>query len=97
MVNANVQFFDKRPASREAQTKELQVYDYLTNVHKTLKTQPLTHADLDDFVLCYHERQETERFRRFSSEELIQRDKPNLDTLLLNDDNLEDIDNLQWR
>lgn len=93
-VKANVLFFDKRPAAREAQTQELWVYDYRTNVHKTLKTKRLTHADLDDFVRCYHERQETERFRRFSYEELIQRDKLNLDIFWLKDDSLEDIDSL---
>ncbi|WP_413616086.1 type I restriction-modification system subunit M [Halomonas cupida] len=93
-VKANVLFFDKRPASKEAQTRELWVYDYRTNVHKTLKTKRMTHADLDDFVRCYHERQETERFRCFSYEELIQRDKLNLDIFWLKDDSLEDIDNL---
>ncbi|MGL6251990.1 MAG: type I restriction-modification system subunit M [Billgrantia desiderata] len=93
-VKANVLFFDKRPASREAQTRELWVYDYRTNIHKTLKTKRLTHADLDDFVRCYHERQETERFRRFSYDELIQRDKLNLDIFWLKDDSLEDIDSL---
>ncbi|HSP58130.1 MAG TPA: N-6 DNA methylase [Halomonas sp.] len=93
-VKANVLFFDKRPASKEAQTRELWVYDYRTNVHKTLKTKRLTHADLDDFVRCYHERQETERFRRFSYDELIQRDKLNLDIFWFKDDSLEDIDSL---
>jgi len=93
-VKANVLFFDKRPASREVQTKELWVYDYRTNVHKTLKTKPLVREDLDDFVRCYHERQETERFRRFSYDELVQRDKLNLDIFWLKDDSLEDIDNL---
>ena len=93
-VKANVLFFDKRPAAREAQTKELWVYDYRTNVHKTLKTKRLTHADFDDFIRCYHERQETERFRRFSYDELAQRDKLNLDIFWLKDDSLEDIDSL---
>ncbi len=93
-VKANVLFFDKRPASREVQTKELWVYDYRTNVHKTLKTKKLTDSDLDDFVRCYHERQETERFRRFTYEELAQRDKLNLDIFWLKDDSLEDIDSL---
>ncbi|MCY1307669.1 hypothetical protein D9M70_576090 [compost metagenome] len=87
-------FFDKRPASREAQTKELWVYDYRTNVHKTLKTKRLTDGDFDDFVRCYHARQETERFRRFSYQELIARDKLNLDIFWLKDDSLEDIDSL---
>ncbi|WP_225008987.1 type I restriction-modification system subunit M [Novosphingobium percolationis] len=93
-VKANVLFFDKRPASREAQTRELWVYDYRTNVHKTLKTKRLTSTDLDDFVACYHQREETERFRRFSYEELVARDKLNLDIFWLKDDSLEDIDSL---
>lgn len=93
-VKANVLFFDKRPASREVQTKELWVYDYRTNVHKTLKTKRLASNDFDDFVRCYHERKETERFRRFTYEELAQRDKLNLDIFWLKDDSLEDIDSL---
>lgn len=93
-VKANVLFFDKRPASREVQTKELWVYDYRTNIHKTLKTKPLTSADFDDFIRCYNERQETERFRRFGYEELVQRDKLNLDIFWLKEDSLEDIDGL---
>jgi len=93
-VKANVLFFDKRPASREVQTKELWVYDYRTNVHKTLKTKRLVHSDFDDFVRCYQERTETERFRRFSYEELSKRDKLNLDIFWLKDDSLEDIDSL---
>lgn len=93
-VKANVLFFDKRPASRQVQTKELWVYDYRTNVHKTLKTKRLTNADFDDFIRCYHQRKETERFRCFSYEELAQRDKLNLDIFWLKDDSLEDIDSL---
>ncbi|MCC5865694.1 MAG: SAM-dependent DNA methyltransferase [Wenzhouxiangella sp.] len=93
-VKANVLFFDKRPASKEIQTKELWVYDYRTNVHKTLKTKRLTNADFDDFIHCYQTRQETDRFRRFPFEELAKRDKLNLDIFWLKDDSLEDIDNL---
>jgi type I restriction enzyme M protein len=93
-VKANVLFFDKRPASKEAQTKELWVYDYRTNIHKTLKTKPLASSDLNDFVDCFHKREETERFRRFSYDELIERDKLNLDIFWLKDDSLEDIDSL---
>lgn len=87
-------FFDKRPASRDVQTKELWVYDYRTNIHKTLKTKRLSHGDFDDFIRCYRERKETERFRRFKYEELVQRDKLNLDIFWLKDDSLEDLDNL---
>jgi len=93
-VKANVLFFDKRPAAKEAQTKELWVYDYRTNVHKTLKTKRLTSSDLDNFVECYQKREETERFRRFSYEELAARDKLNLDLFWLKDDSLDDMDSL---
>lgn len=93
-VKANVLFFDKRPASKEAQTKELWIYDYRTNIHFTLKTNPLKSGDLDDFVTCYKDRNETDRFRKFTYDELIQRDKLNLDIFWLKDDNLQDIDSL---
>ncbi len=93
-VKANALFFDKKPASKEAQTRALWVYDYRTNIHKTLKTKKLVNADLDDFVQCYQDRKETERFRRFTYEELVARDKLNLDIFWLKDDSLEDIDSL---
>lgn len=95
-VKANVLFFDKKAASREAQTKELWVYDYRTNVHKTLKTKKLVSSDLDDFVACFRakKRKETNRFRRFAYDDLVARDKLNLDIFWLKDDSLEDIDNL---
>lgn len=93
-VKANVLFFDKKPAAREAQTRELWIYDYRTNIHKTLKNKRLVSADFDDFTECYRKRQETERFRRFTYEELVARDKLNLDIFWLKDDSLEDIDSL---
>ncbi|MDA8584986.1 type I restriction-modification system subunit M [Rhodobacteraceae bacterium] len=93
-VKANVLFFDKKAASREVQTRELWVYDFRTNIHKTLKTKKLVKADLDDFVKCYHERKETKRFRRFAYEDLVVRDKLNMDIFWLKDDSLEDIDAL---
>ncbi|WP_027259640.1 type I restriction-modification system subunit M [Leisingera aquimarina] len=93
-VKANVLFFDKRPASKEVQTKELWVYDYRTNIHKTLKTKLLVRSDLDDFVRCYQERKETERFKRFTYDELVARDKLNLDIFWLKDDSLADIEAL---
>ena len=61
----------------------------------TLKTNPLTRADLDDFVACYNpenrnQREETERFRRFTYDELVKRDKANLDIFWLRDESMED-------
>ena len=44
-VKANVIFFDNRPASKEPWTKEVWIYDFRTNVHFTLKKNPLTHLE----------------------------------------------------
>jgi len=40
-VKANVIFFDNKPASKEHWTREVWFYDFRTNVHFTLKTDPL--------------------------------------------------------
>ena len=98
-VKANVLFFDRKPASETAWTRDLWIYDLRTNRRFTLKANPLTRADLDDFVACYnpanrHERKETERFRRFSYEDLMKRDKLNLDIFWLRDESMEDTANL---
>ncbi len=98
-VKANVLFFDRKPASETAWTKDLWIYDLRTNQHFTLKANPLTRAHLDDFVTSYnadnrHDRQESERFRRFNYEELLQRDKLNLDIFWLRDESMEDSANL---
>ena len=93
-MKANVLFFDKKAASRDVQTRELWVYDYRTNIHKTLKTKKLVRSDLEDFVHCYHHQTETERFRRFGYNKLVARDKLNMDIFWLKDDSLEDIDSL---
>lgn len=63
-AKANVLFFDAKPAQETAWTSRLWVYDLRTNMHFTLKTNPLKRADLDEFVACYnpenrHEREET--------------------------------------
>ena len=90
-VKANVIFFDKRPASPEKQTKEVWIYDFRTNIHFTLKQHPMTEAELEDFIKCYipenrYERTETwsennpeGRFRKYSIDEIMKRDKLSLD------------------
>ena len=105
-VKANVLFYDKRPASPEMQTKDIWIYDFRTNVHFTLKQHPMTDADLEDFIRCYrpenrHERAETwspenpdGRWRRFSAEEILKRDKTSLDIFWIKDKSLADLDNL---
>ena len=98
-VKANVLFFDRKPASETPWTKDLWIYDLRTNQRFTLKTNPLTRSHLDDFVACYnpenrHERQESERFHRFSYDDLMKRDKVNLDIFWLRDESMEDSANL---
>ena len=105
-VKANVIFFDKRPASPERQTKEVWFYDLRTNLHFTLKQHPMTYEDLKDFIQCYHpenryERHETwsqdnpdGRWRRFTAEEILNRDKTSLDIFWIKDKALADLDNL---
>ena len=95
----NVLFFDRRPASETPWTRHLWIYDLRTNRRFTLKTNPLSRAHLDDFVSCYRaddrtQRAESERFRRFTYDELTQRDKANLDIFWLRDESLEDSENL---
>lgn len=98
-VKANVLFFDRRPARETPWTEKLWIYDLRTNQHFTLKTNPLRFEDLQDFIKCYHpanrfERRATERFKAFSYDELLQRDKVSLDIFWLKDESLEDSENL---
>ena len=98
-VKANVLFFDRKPASENPWTEKLWIYDLRTNKHFTLKTNPLRYEDLQDFIKCYNpqnrrDRKETERFKTFTYDELMQRDKISLDILWLRDESLEDAENL---
>lgn len=106
-VKANVLFFDSRPASKTACTKNIWFYDYRTNIHHTLKKNPLTFEDLTDFIACYNpsnraKRKETYnaeknpegRFRKFTYDEIIARDKTSLDITWIKDKSLADLDNL---
>jgi len=105
-VNANVIFFDAKPASKTAWTKQLWVYDFRTNVHKTLKQNRLTKNDFAEFIELYKagdlsQRQATwssesldGRWRAYDYAELIARDKTNLDIFWLKDKTLEDSENL---
>jgi len=106
-VKANIIFFDNKPASKTPWTKEVWIYDYRTNISHTLKRNPLKFEDLKDFIECYnplnrHKRQETfdeeknpqGRFRKFSYEEIIARDKTSLDISWIKDKSLADLDNI---
>jgi type I restriction enzyme M protein len=105
-VKANVLFFDKKPGREKPWTEKLWIYDLRTNKDFTLKTNPLQRKDLDEFVACYqpgnrHERKATwsekkheGRWRAYSYDELMQRDKVSLDIFWLRDESLEDSANL---
>ncbi len=106
-VKANVIFFDNKPANKDPWTKEVWIYDFRTNIHFTLKKNPLKVEDLDEFIKCYnpenwHKREETwnaetnpdGRWRRFSYEDIISRDKTSLDITWIKDKSLADLDNL---
>lgn len=98
-VKANVLFFDRKPASEKPWTDKLWIYDLRTNTHFTLKTNPLGYDDLHDFIKCYNpqnrnDRQVSERFKVFTYDDLIKRDKVNLDIFWLKDETLEDSANL---
>ncbi len=99
-IAANVIFF-----SRGGGTKDVWYYDYRTGVKHTLVTNPLKRSDLDDFVSCYHpedmsKRRETwseqnpnGRWRKYSAQELLARDKTSLDIswLQLEPQTMEDV------
>jgi type I restriction enzyme M protein len=98
-VKANVVFFDARPKDGRVHTQGVWFYDLRTNKHFTLKTRTLKRDDLQDFIACYHpenrhERVATERFRYFSYDELMARDKASLDIFWLKDDSLDKLDDL---
>lgn len=91
-VKANVLFFEKKTASPTNQTKEVWIYDLRSDMHFTLKKNPLKESDLTEFIACYnpknrHEREEiydaatnpNGRWRRFTYEEIVSRDKASLD------------------
>ncbi len=105
-VKANLLFFDKKPASENPWTEKVWFYDLRTNKHFTLKTNMLARQDLEEFVDVYrpgnrHEREPTwseskpqGRWRAYTYEEIMQRDKASLDIFWLRDDALEETANL---
>ena len=106
-VKANVLFFDNKPAAKNPWTKEIWFYDFRTNIHFTLKKNPLKLDDLSDFISCYNtdninKRKEIYnadtnpegRWRKFTYDEIIERDKTSLDISWIKDKSLTDLDNL---
>lgn len=99
-VKANVLFFAKGTS-----TKEVWYFDYRTGVKHTLANNPMQRYHLDEFVECYNaadmskraETYNTEtnpngRWRKYSVEELLKRDKTSLDiTWIKQNDDVDDM------
>ena len=89
-VKTNVLFFD-RGKRDTGNTKEIWIYDLRSNMPSFGKTNPLKKCHFDEFIECYqaehmHERKETYsvenpdgRWRKFTYEEILNRDKTSLD------------------
>ena len=86
-VKANVLFFQKG-----GRTKDIWFYDYRTGIKHTLANNTMERHHLDDFVACYNAdntnvRKETYnaettpngRWRKYSADEILKRDKTSLD------------------
>ena len=100
-VKANVLFFDKKPARSDgkAWTEKLWIYDFRTNQHFTQKKNQLTKQNLADFIKCYNakniqKRKESKRFKSYTYNELIKRDKISLDIFWLKDESMQDLENI---
>lgn len=105
-VKSNVLFFEKNENLTEPKTKDVWFYDYRTNVHHTPKKYPLKFEHLKDFIAAYNpadlsKRKETwseanpsGRWRKYSFQEITNRDKTSLDISWIRDESLIDMDNL---
>jgi type I restriction enzyme M protein len=50
-LRPNVVFFDNKPSSKDPWIKEIWFYDYRTNIHHTLKKNPLQLSDFRTSLL----------------------------------------------
>jgi type I restriction enzyme M protein len=83
-VKANVLFFEKKSRAASPSTKAVWVYDLRSDQKFSLRQSPIGPEHLTDFVKSYQaddltKRRETERFRRFGYDQIMARDKANLD------------------
>ena len=98
-VKANVVFFDAKPKDGQIHTKGVWFYDLRTNKHFTLKTRQLKLDDLQTSSPATTRKTGTserraDRFKYFSYDELMARDKASFDIFWLKDDNLDNLDDL---
>lgn len=84
---ANVLSFDRRSDSEAPWTRELRIYDLVTNQQFRPKINPLCRMNLDNLVACYRADYRTKRAE-------TERDKANPEIFWLRDERLEDTQNL---
>ncbi len=89
-VKTNVLFFN-RGTKDEGNTKDVWIYDLRSNMPSFGKTNPLTRSHFDEFVECYcaghmEDRKQTwseenpeGRWRKYTYQEILDRDKTSLD------------------
>jgi type I restriction enzyme M protein len=83
-VKANVIFFDKKPPSSVPATQEMWIYNLRSSRSYSLRQNPIQTEDLADFVECYSsddrtKRRESDRFRRYSYDDIVRRNRTSLD------------------
>lgn len=100
-VKTNVLFFT-RGTQDKGNTKEVWIYDLRSEMPSFGKTNPLLESHFDEFAECYHaeniaERKETYsaenpngRWRKFTYEEILARDKTSLDISWIKSANTSD-------
>lgn len=100
-VKTNVLFFT-RGTQDKGNTKEVWIYDLRSEMPSFGKTNPLLESHFDEFTECYHaeniaERKETYsaenpngRWRKFTYEEILARDKTSLDISWIKSANTSD-------
>ncbi len=102
-VKANVLFFEKMVGKKTPLTKEVWFYDYRTNVSHSPKKNPLHIEDLKEFMSLYHARirketystnNENGRWRKYTYDQLILRDKINLDITWIKGHNDVELENI---
>ena len=106
-VKANVLFFDKYAPIEsdysngkiQNRTEKLWVYDLRSNINLSLMTNTLNKEHLADFEKCFcfnnfSKRKESERFKCFTVQEILKRDKTNFDIFWIKDDNYKNTEDL---
>lgn len=94
-VKTNVLFFT-RGTTEQDNTTEVAFYDMRTNMDSFGKTRQLRKSDFDEFVAGYEDpsKRTSERWSKFTREEIAKNPDDSLDLGLIRDDSIVDYDDL---